>query len=283
MLGLGSQSAVATEAGGGNYPNGAESYLVTPPPPGIYTVVYANHYSADRFNDRNGKSSIPNFSIEANSINPRVLVVSPELWGGQRFGMMVLIPVVNLTVHTPALRQERTGLGNLNLTLFATSDPLPNFHLAYGIDIFFNTGKYDPRAVANPSPGFGTYELVFAASYSKPNGPQLDLKLMYDFNEKNDDTNYKSGQVFHADYAAGWNAGPLTAGIGGYVLRQTTDDRVGGIRVGSDGFRGRVFAVGPELKYNFDPIQVWFQYQREFSARNRPQGDNFWLKTVIRF
>jgi len=106
---------------------------------------------------------------------------------------------------------------------------------------------------------------------------------MYDFNEKNDDTNYKSGQVFHADYAAGWNAGPLTAGIGGYVLRQTTDDRVGGMRVGSDGFRGRVFAVGPELKYNFDPIQVWFQYQREFSARNRPQGDNFWLKTVIRF
>jgi len=56
---------------------------------------------------------------------------------------MVLIPVVNLTVHTPALRQERTGLGNLDLTLFATSDPLPNFHLAYGIDIFFNTGKYD--------------------------------------------------------------------------------------------------------------------------------------------
>lgn len=43
----------------------------------------------------------------------------------------------------------------------------------------------------------------FHAVYD-PDGLNLDLKLVYDFNRRNPSTDYRSGQEAHADYAVGW-------------------------------------------------------------------------------
>ncbi|WP_030539244.1 transporter, partial [Sphingobium sp. DC-2] len=56
-----------------------------------------------------------------------------------------------------------------------------------------------------------------------------------------------------------------------------------GIRVGNDGFRGEVLALGPVVRTTFGKVPLTFQWQHEFMAHNRPQGDKFWIKSVFRF
>jgi hypothetical protein len=107
---------------------------------------------------------------------------------------------------------------------------------------------------------------------------------MYDINTENDDTKYRSGQEFHVDYTVGYHIGKEWAvGIGGYYYYQTTEDEDHGSKVGSDGFEGRVFAVGPQVQYNYRNMSFTAKWQPEFEARNKPEGNKFWLNFVYAF
>jgi hypothetical protein len=106
---------------------------------------------------------------------------------------------------------------------------------------------------------------------------------MYDFNFENSDTRYRSGQEFHVDYYAGWHWGNLSFGVNGYVYQQVTDDKANGIRVGSDGNRGRVLAFGPLLRYDIGHMPIVLSWQHETWVQNRPEGDKLWLKVIIPF
>ena len=49
--------AHATEGGVSMYPNGTENFMAGAlPPPGLYGMVYANHYEATQVNDNSGNS-----------------------------------------------------------------------------------------------------------------------------------------------------------------------------------------------------------------------------------
>ena len=106
---------------------------------------------------------------------------------------------------------------------------------------------------------------------------------MYDFNRKNDATDYLSGQELHMDYAVGWGLGNgWVLGVGGYALWQTTDDRQNGQTVEDN--KGRSFAIGPSIKYTSN--KGWFltaKWQDETQVRNRPDGNAYWLKLSIPF
>lgn len=56
-------------------------------------------------------------------------------------------------------------------------------------------------------------------------------------------TDYHSGQEFHVDLAAGYNFAPLTAPVSAYYYKQTSDDKINGVRVGPDSFRGEAFVI----------------------------------------
>jgi hypothetical protein len=107
---------------------------------------------------------------------------------------------------------------------------------------------------------------------------------MYDFNLENSDTDYKSGQEFHFDYTAGLHIDKSwTVGLGGYYYYQTTDDELDGTKVGTDGFKGRVIALGPVATYSYNNMSFTLKWQKEFDAENRPEGDNIWFKFMYAF
>src|SRR3546814_13167022 len=65
--------------GGGAYPNGAESIGVAQlPPPGTYLLGYSNYYTADRLNDANGDSAVPDFSVDAFANIARIVHVTDK-------------------------------------------------------------------------------------------------------------------------------------------------------------------------------------------------------------
>jgi hypothetical protein len=131
------------------------------------------------------------------------------------------------------------------------------------------------QRIANVGRNYWNIEPLVALTYTQPTGINADLKLMYDNNFRNRDTDYRSGQELHADYALGWGFGNGWAvGVGGYLYRQVTDDRVTGTTLA--GNKGRAYNIGPSIKYQGK--DGWFltaNYERQCGVRNRSDGSAF--------
>lgn len=157
----------------------------------------------------------------------------------------------------------------------------PDFHAIYAVDIFAPSGEYDRGDLANIGRNYWAFQPIAAFSYVDPVGFNADLKIMYDFNQRNRDTDYRSGQEAHADYSLGWAVGDgWVLGAGGYIYRHTTDDLQGGDTVHNN--RGRAFAIGPSIKYsNASGGFVTAKWQKESEARNRPEREAYWLKLTL--
>ena len=103
----------------------------------------------------------------------------------------------------------------------------------------------------------------------------------YIINARNKDTDYKSGDEFHFDYAAGWGLGNgWTVGLGGYYYQQVSSDKQGGVSVPNS--KSSAFAIGPSIKY--DSGKGWFatlKWEKEIEAKNHTQGNSVWVKAVF--
>jgi hypothetical protein len=269
--------ATASEGGGGAYPNGAEALSIAAlPPPGDYLINYANLYTADSLNDGDGHSSVPNFSIDAYSDVFRYIHVTDRKIFGATWAQQVFVPVVDLTVHAAGQRDHHFGIGDVIV------DPIilgwhfkNNWHVVAALDTWVPIGSYNRSDLANIGRNYWTFEPVLTASHFNPaGGPEVSVKLMYDFNTRNKATDYHSGQEFHTGFAAAYNFNPITVGMNGYYYKQTTDDKQNGVRVGDDGYRGEALALGPVIRYQVGKVPISFQYQHELFAHNRPKGTN---------
>jgi hypothetical protein len=74
----------------------------------------------------------------------------------------------------------------------------------------------------------------------------------------------------------------LFFGVGGYYIKQVTDDEINGVKVGPDGFRLQRAAVGPQIVYYFsEKAGIAAKYQHEFATENGPEGDRYWVQFVV--
>ncbi|MCM8759837.1 MAG: transporter [Candidatus Omnitrophica bacterium] len=275
-------SSFATEGGGGAYPNGAEDFMAgAVPPPGFYYINYTVGYFSDTFRDSHGKSIVPGFELAViGNVSRLVYVTDKKIFGGN-WAMHVLIPLMNVDVKTPAGDDSKFGLGDIFIDPCIISWHSKNAHCAAGVEVIVPTGAYNKNDIANVGRNYWTIEPVFAITFVSGNGWELSGKFMYDINFENDATDYKSGQEFHCDYTIGKKINERwTAGIGGYWYTQLTDDKQNGIKVG-DGNKGNVFAIGPQIKYDWKKGSFILKYQKEMSVENKPEGSKAWLKFIV--
>lgn len=276
--------AGATELGGSSYPMGAENYLTgAMPPPGFYTLAFATRYSADKLKDGQGNTVPVNFKVTANAISPRFVWVTDKTFLGGQVAHAAIVPLVNLDVGVNGASQSKTGLGDIIVTALALGyHHSQNLHSVAALDIITPTGRYDRADLANIGRNYWALQPVYTASYINPTGWNWDIKLMYDINFRNRDTDYKSGRELHVDYALGYGLGNnWVAGIGGYAYRQVSSDKQNGVDIGN---RGRAFAIGPSIKYdNGKGTFITAKYQKETGVRNRAEGDAFWIKATVPF
>lgn len=276
--------ALATEGGGSTYPNGAENYLSgAMPPPGLYSQFFVGHYEADTLRGNDGSKVPVDLRIRANSIAPRLIWVTEQQVLGASLAFHALVPLVDLKVSINGHSQSKQGLGDVIFGPALGYHLSEKMHAIVALDLLAPTGRYERHDQTNIGRNYWGIEPVLALSYIDPAGWNLDAKIMYDFNLKNDDTDYRSGQELHVDYALGWGLGNgWVVGVGGYVYRQTTDDRQYGERI--DDNKGRVFAVGPSVKYT-NP-NGWFltaKWEQETQVRNRAEGQAYWMKLTVPF
>lgn len=281
-LGLCAAPLVASEGGGSSYPMGAEAHLVgVMPPPGFYAQVFSTHYEADSLRDDSGDRLPPDFRLRVNAVAPRLIWVTEEKVLGGSLALAMLAPLLDVKVELNGQSRSKSGLGDLIFGPALGYHHSARLHSIVALDFIAPSGRYERDDLANTGRNYWVMEPVLAVTYMDPHGFNADIKAMYDFNTENPDTDYRSGQEFHFDYALGWGLGNgWVVGVGGYGLWQTTDDRLDGHRL--DDSKGRVFAVGPSLKYQ--SRDGWFfsaKWQEEGQVRNRPQGNAYWLKLTL--
>ena len=268
------------------YPNGIETFGVgIIQTPGFYYFNSTQYYTADRLNNSQGKSSIPNFRVRVFANAHRFDEVWPvEVLGGN-IATRVAFPLVDIDTRAGNQHQSKFGLSNASITPLVIGWHREYFHWLTGVDVnvpIARPGSWKAADLVNVYENYVQVEPHFDATFLVPNGPEADIKLMYDFNTTNRVDNYHSGQTFHMDFAAGWNFGPITAGLVGYYLTQTTDDTVLGVRVGPDGNRTRALALGPGLRYVSHNFRIQVNWKHDITANNHTKGDAFWVRFVVK-
>lgn len=286
LLALTGKPALATQGGGGAYPNGAEDFMSGAlPPPGTYFLNYFQYYTSDRLVGDNGDRIAPGFKLNVVADVIRVAHVTKQEVLGASWGMHMFLPIVYMDVNVPGRGQDhRTGIGDIIVDPFILGWHGKNWHIATGVDFFMPTGTYNKDRLANTGRNYWTFEPIIAGTWQTDFGLEASAKLMYDFNTTNTESHYLSGQEFHVDYGISQKIWDLNLGAAGYFYQQTTNDEQDGQKVSfNNGNKGRVFGVGPAIKYNLKNMSFSLKYIFETAVQNRPEGGNLWFKFIYAF
>jgi hypothetical protein len=124
-------------------------------------------------------------------------------------------------------------------------------------------------------------------------GWDVGARLLFSFNTRNKDNGYKSGNVLNIDYQAmKFVSEDIRLGLQGYVVEQFTDDSqdlsafsapqqvlLANSADLSTGNKMRVYAAGPALAWlaNGGEFLLEGKFLKEFGAKNRTEGQAFWL------
>lgn len=276
-------SADATEGGGGVYPYGLNTVATgVLPPPGHYVYLYNLFYTADRSVDSDGRDAVPDFQLDVRAHTLRYLGVFDTRILGGRPAWLLAQPFIDGDVEVGPFGDGRRGLGDTT-TGIMLGWKRPDAQMIAGLDLTLPTGAYSANRAFNP--GRNQFAGTFYYSLTRPLGERFDANLRVNLtvNAKNPDTGYRSGIESGADYSVNRRFGSRwLMGVNGYAQYQLTDDEFRGERVGEDGRRLRVFAIGPQVAYRGDGWGIVGKWQRETGARNRAEGDRYWLQLFRR-
>ena len=293
MLGAllaGSWSAANAMEGPSVYPMGIANFgTASVPPPGVYAIESLGHIELDnvRNNSGNPVPAIRNFKTKLDILSTRInWVPGTTLLGGQLV-LAAVLPVAHIntmrTIGPTTVAGNKTGTLDLSMNAALGYDLAPNWKAAVGVSLYAPTGTYNAASPANLGKNHWAIEPMFALSYVSKEGINADITGGVIFNGRNKATGYTSGAELHFDYALGWAFGNgWTAGLGGFAMRQLTDDKKAAREVPN--FRAAAFAIGPVVKY--DSGKGWIasaEYEKMTHVRNGPKGDILWLKTGFRF
>ncbi|PHN17278.1 hypothetical protein AO242_21085 [Pseudomonas sp. ICMP 561] len=258
-----------------------------PPPGGTEFYSYTVYYAAHSFRDNSGRSAIPGFKL-GNFVQALRLVHTWDYTteSGLSFTSGIIGTGGHTKVEAGGDSDERTGMRQTYITpLNILYSPTPTLHLLGGVSVFKPLGGYDRNDLANTTPNYTTYISEFALTWFPRPEWEVSLAPTFSFNERNRDTDYRSGGVFNVDYLLGYrlpSLPELQVGVAGYYTKQfSDDDSVRGANVPSGNLLQKL-AIGPQLFYSFSPSTgVVLKWLHETNVKNGPMGDSVWLEAAF--
>jgi hypothetical protein len=287
LISMTASPAGASENGAEHYPTGTNTVepALMPPPGTSLWLNYITYYTADQFNNSNGDTAVPGYRVSAVAEAARLLHTWTAIDGVAWTSGIVLI-ANDADLHVPHQSGSGGGLGDLVIQPVLLTAAFGNLHVLGGFDVSLPTGNYRASKLVNPGLNYTTVAPQFALTWLPTRELEFSLFSTAGFNSTNKETHYASGNYFDVDYSMGYRPVPslpmLQFSVAGYWLDQFTADKVNGSQF-LDGHRGRVFAVGPQVRYKFAKGGIAFKWLHETSAENRPQGDRLQLQFAVPF
>jgi len=300
-LALGGTDARAAEGGAGHYVPGALATLIDLPPtqPGWVVETAYLRYDGDISVD------IPIAGLDAASLDVDVDsfllggFYTFELPGeGLYYSLGGFVPYVwmdakaevRAAVGTVSRRDSTSGIGDITIIPAMLAWKSGPWQLNALLSVFAPTGDYEVGRLANPGLNYWSFDPTVGLSFNDDQtGLNAALHLGLMFNTENSDTNYDSGDLFHAEASVQQllPVGPGFAAIGAeaFYLDQITGDSGSGARFGD--FERRSWGIGPVLSYVLprgdDNFVAEFRWLPEIDTQRQLEGDYFWLKVIYQF
>jgi hypothetical protein len=209
------------------------------------------------------------------------------------------VPALAQPLFTANINQSLSASQNGNESGIGDLELSPLFHWEIGDNqavtvaptVVLPTGKYDVRRRVNP--GFGKY-YTFRPSVQYSfigDGWDVGVRGIFSFNTRNKDNGYYSGNMFNIDWQAmAFVSDDIRVGLQGYFVRQLSKDTqdLSGFSASErevlrkeilNGNKSSVNAVGPAMGWimNGGEMMLEGKFLQEFGARNRTEGQAFWL------
>jgi hypothetical protein len=285
--------ARATEGGASLYVPGLRGPLAgIVPPPGFYFNNDAYYYYGELPGARRlqiGGAVVSNVKQRAyvDFVTP-IWVTPLEVLGGNLAFSVSLpfgAPYVSAGAVIVAPRLGRAFAFKQRDQDFNFGDPVVssfvgwhsgNFHWSAGVSVSIPAGGYEEGELSNVALNRPIGDIYGALTYLDPAlGLDISGAIGFEINGENDDTDYASGNAFHADLAISKNlTKEFSVGLLAAHYQQVTDDGGEGNRVGPN--RGRVTALGATAAYNFTvgqtPVSTRIRVLREVETENRFRG-----------
>lgn len=279
-FGLGASCAQATEGGGSAYPYGLNTVATgILPKPGNYAYTYNSYYTSKVTMDNDGNASPLPFDVNVRAHTLRYLGVHPtaKVFGGS-VGWLVAQPFLIGDVSIGPREDYDSGSGDAALGVMLGWHA-PKRHSIVGLDVHVPNGDFDQQDVFNPGRNYWATTFYYSVTATFGSRYDANLRTNLTLNDVNPDTRYHSGHEVGADYSLNARVVPrVLVGLNGYYHEQITDDEIRGNTVPVDGRRLRVFGYGPQVGYRGDRWSTTATWQHEEFARNRAEGDKYWLQ-----
>ncbi|MGX1786584.1 SphA family protein [Bosea sp. NPDC055332] len=262
------------------------------PPPGFYFendfYSYSGRLSA-RTQTQLGGAVLANVNVEARANFMTPTWVTPlEIFGGNlAFAVSVPFgtPRISAGAVVAAPRLGRAIGVSAHDATFNLGDPIVssfigwhagNFHWQVGGSLSIPAGAYQDGELSNMAFNRWIGDVFAAATWLDPKiGLDISATVGFEINGKNKDTDYRSGNAFHADLAiTQYLSKEFSIGVIASHYQQVSGDGGSGATLGP--YKGRTTAVGGTIGYNFSvagtPVAARLKVLREVSVENRPQG-----------
>lgn len=287
-------TASATEDGTTHYPVGVNTVAdgYTPMPGTLELYNYSVGHWSNTLANNSGNETIPGFSNAGAVDALRVMYTFAKPIGPFHYTMGGVLQFSYNHLDVGRESDSATNLGDLDFQNYLSYvSPNHKLFMYFGLDTYMPTGRYNKNHLVNPGKNYWSFDPSVNVTYHVNDKLALNGVVYAEFNTKNSATHYQSGNSVDTDFAANYRpfvhesedsfAQHLGFGIGGYFLKQYTDDKVNGETVGPDGHRAQAFGIGPQVIYYTKFGGFALKYQHDLAVRNRAASDTVWFQFAI--
>lgn len=219
--------------------------------------------------------------------------VKSEPGEGLRYGFEMCMPLVYESAAAYAYQDGiydlnaysydyEGGVGDISFIPLMVGKQIGSNHIKTGVRLYAPTGYYRENHLAQGGLNHWTYSPFLGYTNVVPGQHEFSLYSGYDINERNTDTDYKSGDAFHMDAVAAMYTDMYTAiGLTGSMYQQTSPDSGSGATLGS--FKARSYTVGPMIRHTAGAMNFELKWLPEVNVENRTRGGSFWMNFGMPF
>lgn len=245
---------------------------------------------------------------------PRVTYLDNKQFLGANIGFTVMLPLVkrkavftssplygelglpanaalsaDIQSNFNRLNGSEMGIGDIEMSPLLHWEIGDHQAVTFAPTIVLPTGDY--KATQRVNPGYGNF-VTFRPSVQYAfigDGWDIGGRGVLSFNTRNKDTGYYSGTMFNMDWQLmKFVSDDVRVGVQGYFVRQLTKDTqdLTGLNPAlattsnlTNGNKASVNAAGPAIGWlkNGGEMLLEGKFLKEFDARNRTEGQAFWL------